>query len=149
MRALSRPEEAGEVMLKAARIASVGFALVGVLRAVGCSKNLPTNVPESKPAPPVAAVTTLSPPPGVFNDKLTVTLTTDKPATIIVSTDGSDPATSGSRVTGASPLSVQLKKTTKLQFFSQTPQGPTRNTREARHTPPRRAPRPPPARRVR
>ena len=94
--------------MKAARIASV----IAVLLAVGCSKKLPTKVPESKPAPPLAAVTTLSPPPGVFNDKLTVTLTTDKPATIIVSTDGSDPASSGSRVTGASPLTIELKKTT-------------------------------------
>jgi hypothetical protein len=38
-----------------------------------------------------APVTTLSPAPGPFNDKVTVTFATNMPATVYVTTDGSDP----------------------------------------------------------
>lgn len=70
------------------------------------------------------AVTTVNPPPGPFNGSVTLTFTTDKAATLYVSTDGSDPReeTAG-RVSGPSPLTVELDKTAIVSFFSQTAGG--------------------------
>ncbi len=72
---------------------------------------------------PVATVpppkTTVSPPPGPFNGDLTLTFTTDRPATVYASTDGSDPrTTSKGRVQGASPLTLKLTATTTVNYFA-------------------------------
>src|SRR5579871_1471430 len=72
---------------------------------------------------PLPAHTTLSPPPGPFNDQLPVTLTADAPATIFVTTDGTDPNASATRLSGASPFTVTLTQTTHLTYFSRTPNG--------------------------
>jgi hypothetical protein len=73
---------------------------------------------------PNAPITTLSPPPGPFNDTVTVTFTTDKPATIFVTTDRTDPhVASLSRITGPSPLKLEIKRTTTVTYFARTAAG--------------------------
>lgn len=68
--------------------------------------------------PPAAVKAT--PPPGAFNGTLDVVLTADRlDATIYVSTDGKDPrTTSAGRLSGPSPLTVHLTKTTTLRYFA-------------------------------
>lgn len=74
-------------------------------------------------APP-PAVTTLSPPPGPFNGAVTVTFTTDVPATIFVTLDGTDPTLeTGTRVTGPSPFALPLARSATLTFFSESADG--------------------------
>src|SRR5687767_2292603 len=95
-----------------------------VLALVGCSGADPvdgTPPPDGAAKPsPVPAVTKLTPAPGPFNDKVTVRIETDRPATLFVTTDGSDPRSNAKRLTGESPLTVELTKTTTLTFFSRT-----------------------------
>lgn len=82
-----------------------------------------------------AAVTSLTPPPGPFNGTVTVHLETDRPATIFVTTDGSDPRdASGPRITGPSPLVVELTATTTLMYYSRTPEGADEAVRVADYT---------------
>ncbi len=69
------------------------------------------------------AKTSLNPPAGPFNGEVTVTFTTDKPADLFISTDGSDPRTSPTRVNSASPATITLKQTTAVTYFSRTPEG--------------------------
>jgi len=81
-----------------------------------------------------AAVTTLTPPPGSFNDRVAVVLATDIPATVYATTDGSDPKKPGAgRHEGASPLSVELTATTTLSFYSRTPAGVDEAVRTAQY----------------
>lgn len=63
-------------------------------------------------------VTTLDPPPGIFNDVLTVTMTTDRPANIVYTLDGSDPTESKKKIEAASPVTLELTATTKLTFYA-------------------------------
>lgn len=73
-------------------------------------------VPNAELPPPVTAV---EPPPGPFNGKVTLTFTTDRPATVYVSVDGSDPrTTSRGRQSGPSPLTVTLEATTTVKYFA-------------------------------
>lgn len=62
--------------------------------------------------------TTLDPPPGPFLDELVVTLAADVDATIVYTTDGSDPLESSTRVEQPSPASVKLERTTTLRFYA-------------------------------
>jgi len=62
---------------------------------------------------------TVSPSPGAFTDTTTLTFTSDVPATIFVSLDGSNPqTTSAGRLEGESPFTVMLKKTTTVKYFA-------------------------------
>lgn len=94
------------------------LALVSVVL-FACGGPLPRKI-EAVPAaafPP--PVTTVSPPPGPFNGELTLTFTTDFPATVYVTTDGSDPrTTSKTRVQGPSPFTVTLKATSTVSYFA-------------------------------
>ncbi|MFO0596271.1 MAG: chitobiase/beta-hexosaminidase C-terminal domain-containing protein [Myxococcaceae bacterium] len=59
------------------------------------------------------------PPAGPFNDKITITFTADRPATIYYSTNGEDPRTSSvGRVSGASPLKLEVSATTTVKYFA-------------------------------
>ncbi|MBK7858481.1 MAG: hypothetical protein IPJ65_07630 [Archangiaceae bacterium] len=72
--------------------------------------------PKATLAPPVSKV---SPPPGVFNGELKLIFTTDRPATIYLSTDGSDPRnTTAGRVQGPSPLELVIKATSTVSWFA-------------------------------
>ena len=66
-----------------------------------------------------APKTTLVPPPGPFNDQVTVTFKTDVAAKVYVTTDGSDPRDpKGTRVSGASPFQVTLTKSTTVGYYA-------------------------------
>lgn len=66
-------------------------------------------------------VTTLTPPPGPFNDRVTVRLTSNVAATIFVTTDGTDAHNAGiNQRSGPSPLDVELTKSTTLTFFARS-----------------------------
>lgn len=81
-----------------------------------------------------AAVTTLDPPPGPFNGSLELTFTTDKAATIHVTTDGSDPRDADStRITGESPLTVTLDANAVVSFFSVTAKGTEESLRSVQY----------------
>jgi len=72
--------------------------------------------PKASLPPPV---TTVKPPPGPFNGEVELTFTTDRPATVYVSTDGSDPrSTSKNRLQGDSPFKVKLNKTATVSYFA-------------------------------
>ncbi|MBM4379452.1 MAG: chitobiase/beta-hexosaminidase C-terminal domain-containing protein, partial [Deltaproteobacteria bacterium] len=76
----------------------------------------PPKVDTRVPPPPR---TTLAPDPGPFSDRVTVTLTSDLPATVYVTTDGSDPAVEGpGRKSGPSPLGLELTATTTLRYYA-------------------------------
>lgn len=62
--------------------------------------------------------TTLDPPPGVFNGALTVTMTSDRPANIVYTLDGSDPKDSKKKIEEPSPVTLELTATTKLTFYA-------------------------------
>lgn len=71
-----------------------------------------------------AAKTTVSPEPGPFNDRVTVTLTSDPVATLYYTTDGADPAAEGpSRKVGKSKVSFDLTATANIKYFSRTDRG--------------------------
>lgn len=96
----------------------------------------PVQVPDAgeEPVQEEPAVTSLSPEPGPFNDKVTVTLTTDKPATIYLTTDGSDPKVdSAERQSAEGTLTVELTGTTTLTFFSRTAGGAEEPVRAAQY----------------
>lgn len=84
--------------------------------------------------PPVPAVTSLSPPPGPFNGGVVVTLTTDVPATIHVTTDGSDPKiASAARKSGEGTVTLELTATTTLTFYSVSRDGAEEPVRTAEY----------------
>ncbi len=59
------------------------------------------------------------PPAGPFNGELTITFEADRPATIYASTNGEDPRTSSiGRVSGPSPLTVNVTATTTVKYFA-------------------------------
>jgi len=67
-----------------------------------------------------APTTTLSPPPGDFEQFQQVIFTTDTPATVHVTVDGSDPRQEGGpRLSGPSPFSVTLDRTSIVSFYAE------------------------------
>lgn len=97
-----------------------------------CGGTAPTDPGGKTGAKPV---TTLTPPPGAFNGAVTVKLETDIPATVFVTTDGTDPHLEGpNRRSGPSPLEVQLDRTTTLTFFARTEAGAEEELRTATYT---------------
>jgi hypothetical protein len=93
--------------------------LVSALALVlACGGPLPLKtIPDATLPPPSVKVV---PPPGPFNDQVTLTFTANRSdATIFVSTDGSDPMkTSKNRLSGPTPFTVTLKATTNVQYFA-------------------------------
>ena len=92
-------------------------ALLSVVWLAACGGPGPLQIfPNAELPPPETKVT---PPPGPFNDKVTLTFTTDRPATVFVSIDGRDPrTTSAGRLEGASPFQVTLEKSATVKYFS-------------------------------
>lgn len=91
---------------------------VVALIAVGCGQSPGSFVPypDAKLGPPT---TSASPAAGPFNGEVTVTFTSDRPATIYVSTNGSDPQTEpAGRLSGPSPFEVKLTATTTVKYFA-------------------------------
>ena len=104
------PSRRAAVLLLVPPLVALGVACSGVKAKVGLP-NLP-------------ATTTASPPPGPFNGSITVTLTTNKPATIFATIDGSDPhLESAARFTGQDTLDFPLSQTTTINVYSVTPTG--------------------------
>jgi hypothetical protein len=99
------------------RTTSFVFPLAAVLFACGGSQPLPIAVdPNASLGPPKSVA---SPAPGPFNDKIDITITSDRDATIYVSLDGSDPRFSAQgRIDGPSPFKFTLDKTAKVQWFA-------------------------------
>lgn len=63
--------------------------------------------------------TKLDPPPGPFNDKITVTFTTDLAAKVFLTTDGTDPRDAkGTRVSGDSPFKLDLSESTTVTYYA-------------------------------
>jgi Chitobiase/beta-hexosaminidase C-terminal domain len=111
-----------------------GVALVSILLAVGCGPDNPVVAPDAGTPAPVPAVTSLSPDPGPFNGAIEVTLTTDAPATLFVTTDGSDPKVDGpARKSGESSVTLTLSDTATLTFFSRTAEGAEEAVRTAEY----------------
>lgn len=72
--------------------------------------------PWAELAPPTVKA---SPPAGPFNGEITITFEASRPATIYVSTDGSDPReTSVGRLEGESPFTLTVSKTTTIKYFA-------------------------------
>lgn len=100
-----------------ARMRSPAILVVGLL-ALGCGqKPGPFEFnPNAELAPPTVKVT---PPPGLFNGELTITLESDRPATIFVTTNGQDPRmTTEGRTSGESPFTVTITATSTLKYFA-------------------------------
>lgn len=92
-------------------------ALAVLVLLAACGQPLPLVVEPSATLPP--PTTKVTPPPGPFNGTVTLTFETDRPATVYVSLDGSDPRnTTAGRVSGPSPLTVTLQKTATLKYFA-------------------------------
>jgi hypothetical protein len=92
--------------------------LVLGLFALSCGQTpLPLKVvPNATLAPPQSKV---SPPPGVFNGDIKLIFTSDRPATIFLSTNGSDPREStNGRIEGESPLELIIAATTTVNWFA-------------------------------
>ncbi len=104
---------------------AVGLMLVGCGRPPASLEPIGGGgIEEPIPVAPVAPITTLSPAPAPFNDKLTVKLSTDREATVFLTLDGSDPQlASAERIERAAPFTVELTKTTTLRYFAKTAEG--------------------------
>ncbi|MBL9039486.1 MAG: hypothetical protein JNG84_13285 [Archangium sp.] len=92
------------------------LALLLLLAACGDQRPVPlVTVPNATLPPPEVKVT---PPPGPFNGSIVLTFETDRPATVFVSLDGSDPQVSAqTRLSGPSPFTVMLDATTIVKYF--------------------------------
>lgn len=89
---------------------------LAVLTACGQTPGPLVLEPNAELAPPTVKAT---PPAGPFNGEITVTFEASRPATIYVSTDGSDPReTSVGRLQGESPFTLTVSKTTSLKYFA-------------------------------
>jgi autotransporter-associated beta strand protein len=76
------------------------------------------------PALAVTTTPTFTPPGADYNAAQSVTLTSDTGATIYYTTDGSDPVTSGTRISGTSPLSgivIPIDTTITLKTYATNP----------------------------
>src|SRR5436190_911750 len=95
------------------------FTVTLALLLFSCGQPPPTPAkfePLANLPPPATQAT---PAPGPFNGEVEVTFTTDFPATIYVSLDGSDPRTTRKgRLEGPSPLKVKLTQTTGVSYFA-------------------------------
>ncbi len=112
----------------------LGFLILSSVFAVGCGPSPSVTTPDAGMPlpPPVPAVTSLTPTSGPFNGSVEVTLTTDKPATVFVTTDGSDPKLeSPGRTSGDGAVTLTLSQTTTLTFFSRTAEGADEAVRTA------------------
>lgn len=90
---------------------------LSLLVLLACGGPAPLVVEPSATLPP--PTTKVTPPPGPFNGQVTLTFETDRPATVYVSLDGSDPrGTSVGRVSGPSPFTLTLQKTSTLKYFA-------------------------------
>ncbi len=78
---------------------------------------------------PQPARTTLEPPPGPFNGAVVVAVTTDKPATVYFTTDGSDPKESPTVQARPAPFDLTFERTTTLALFSLTDEGAREDAR--------------------
>ena len=76
------------------------LAFAALLFACGPTPGPFTFTPNAEVPPPK---TTVDPPPGPFNGDVTLTFTTDRPATVYLSTDGSDPRTTSKGRTDGPP----------------------------------------------
>ena len=93
--------------------------LVALLVACGQTP-LPAKFEPNAGFPPPS--TKVTPPPGPFNGEVELTFTTELPATVFVSVDGSDPrTTSKGRLEGPCPLKLKLCKTTTRKYFASEP----------------------------
>jgi hypothetical protein len=112
------------------RVTPVAFPLMTLLLLAACGPG-PTDLAPG-PLAPVApkAVVSLVPEPGPFTGTLTVTLSTDHPATLRVTTDGSDPAGEGA-LTGNAPMTVELTATSTIRYVSRTEVGVLNGPHEA------------------
>ncbi|MGC4113138.1 MAG: chitobiase/beta-hexosaminidase C-terminal domain-containing protein [Myxococcales bacterium] len=86
-------------------------------------------IPPDASIPPQPARTTLEPPPGPFNGSVEVTFTTDKPATVYFTTDGSDPKQSPTVQAKPAPFHLTFDQTTTLALFSKTEDGAREDAR--------------------
>lgn len=77
----------------------------------------------SPDAGPQPARTTLDPPPGPFNGAVEVAVSTDRPATVYFTTDGSDPKESATVQSLPSPFRLTFEQTTTLTLFSVSDEG--------------------------
>lgn len=95
---------------------SVALALPAALAwLAACSGPLPLSAEPN--ATLTAPVVSASPEPGPFSGTARVTLRADEPSTVFATVDGSDPLVeSAARLTGPSPLVVQLDRTTTLRY---------------------------------
>jgi hypothetical protein len=93
-------------------------ALFAAIFVVSCGQPpLPAEFTPLANLPPPS--TKVSPPPGPFNGEVELTFTTELPATIYVSVDGSDPkTTTKGRMQGDSKLVVKLTATTEVKYFA-------------------------------
>ena len=95
----------------------VVLPLAAVLAACGGAVPLPIAVEPNAALPPPRSVA--SPPPGPFNGSVEITITSDRPAQIYVSLDGSDPRFSATgRLASPSPFTFTVEKTAKVQWFA-------------------------------
>lgn len=83
--------------------------LVAALAASACAEGPLVATP--------APVTTLAPPPGAFNGSVTVTLTTDRPAKLRYTLDGTDPAVATATEADA-PVTLTFEESTTIRFFA-------------------------------
>lgn len=99
------------------RLLSFSLALAGAALVACGTQPLPLAVePDAVLPPPKSSV---SPPPGPFNGSVELTITSDRPATIYVSLDGSDPRFSAvGRLASPSPFSFTVEKTAKVRWFA-------------------------------
>lgn len=93
-------------------------SLLWLVLAVACGQTPGQLVidPDAVLAPPV---TTVTPPAGPFNGEVTLTFKTDREATVYLTTNGKDPRQfSPERVSGPSPLTLTVSKTTTVKYFA-------------------------------
>ncbi len=95
---------------------SVAVTLASLLFACGQTPGPLQIEPNAELAPPTVRAT---PPAGPFNGELTITFEASRPATIYLSTDGSDPRTSSvGRLQGESPFTLTVSATTTVKYFA-------------------------------
>lgn len=94
------------------------LVLVAALGSSSCGQKPGSFVfePNAELAPPTVKAT---PPAGPFNGDLEIVFTTDRPATIYLSTNGEDPRTSTlGRISGPSPLTLKVTANTTVKYFA-------------------------------
>jgi outer membrane protein assembly factor BamB len=97
-------------------IAGMGITILLLMVFAGsCNKRKKKTKLVQDTTPPV---TLAEPPGGSYQDPVSVTLTSDEPATIYYTTDGSEPTATHYADTGPSPLAgIDISENTTLQYF--------------------------------